>query len=63
VILLAVVVVNADMTHARRRRWPPVLLAALVAISVAAFAGACGGDDLVLLPLGFPQEGYWISNS
>ena len=34
------------MTHAcRRRRWPLVLLAALVAVSVAAFAGACGGDD------------------
>lgn len=37
---------NSDMTHAcRRRRWPLVLLAALVAVSVAAFAGACGGDD------------------
>ena len=37
---------NPDMTHARRRRrWPLTLLAALVAVSVAAFAVACGGDD------------------
>jgi plastocyanin len=38
--------VDSDMGRARAmRRWPLILVAALIALSVTAFAGACGGDD------------------